>query len=169
MLPLRYHPISIIPHSRVVVFEGEKDKMCAAVIRKMVGSVQSTSLREEISGGENEGVRGLYSFQTWLTGLTVQRNRRNSQDENNLPHIRTKHHEIMISPGTHPLAFTEPYKPYVSPCSVVEFCLQETSPLTFLVLANVCHHFPGESRNLWLETLTLITQDHDLNENIHRP
>ncbi|KAK1216891.1 hypothetical protein PQX77_020467 [Marasmius sp. AFHP31] len=71
MLLSRGLPVSIIRHSGVV-FEGEKGKKYAGVIGKIVESVQSGL--EEISGGENDG------------------------DEVKFLRIRTKRHEIMISP-----------------------------------------------------------------------
>ncbi|KAK7028120.1 hypothetical protein VNI00_014935 [Paramarasmius palmivorus] len=71
MLLSRGHPVSIIRHSGVV-FEGEKGKKYAAVIGKIVESVQSGL--EEINGGESDG------------------------DDVKFLRIRTKRHEIMISP-----------------------------------------------------------------------
>ena len=106
MLLSRGHPVSIIRHSGVV-FEGEKGKKYASVIGKIVESVQSGL--EEISGGENEGVRGSLISLSNLVHRSYC-HRRNSQDEVKFLRIRTKRHEIMISPGTHPLAITAPYK-----------------------------------------------------------
>jgi dynein light chain roadblock-type len=59
MLLSRGHPVSIIRHSGVV-FEGEKGKKYAAVIGKIVESVQSGL--EEINGGESDGVRLLWAL-----------------------------------------------------------------------------------------------------------
>ncbi|OCH89139.1 hypothetical protein OBBRIDRAFT_794578 [Obba rivulosa] len=72
MLLSRSHPITIIRHSGVV-FEGDQGKKYASAIGRIVESVQ-TGL-EEVSGGHNEG------------------------DEIKFMRIRTKRHEIMISPG----------------------------------------------------------------------
>jgi len=74
MLLSRGHPISIIRHSGVV-FDGEQGKKYAGVIARIVETVQ-TGL-EEISGGENEG------------------------DDVKFLRIRTKRHELMISPDGH--------------------------------------------------------------------
>ncbi|ESK95235.1 dynein light chain roadblock-type 2 [Moniliophthora roreri MCA 2997] len=71
MLLSRGHPVSIIRHSGVV-FEGEKGKKYASAIGKIVESVQSGL--EEIHGGESDG------------------------DDVKFLRIRTKRHEIMISP-----------------------------------------------------------------------
>ncbi|KAI6021703.1 hypothetical protein BKA83DRAFT_4286056 [Pisolithus microcarpus] len=67
----RGEQVSIIRHSGVV-FEGDQGKKYAAVIRRIVESVQ-TGL-EEVSGEENEG------------------------DSIRFMRIRTKRHELMISP-----------------------------------------------------------------------
>ncbi|KAK7469057.1 hypothetical protein VKT23_003550 [Stygiomarasmius scandens] len=71
MLLSRGHPVSIIRHSGVV-FDGEQGKKYAAVIARIVESVQ-TGL-EEIHGSENDG------------------------DDVRFLRIRTKRHELMISP-----------------------------------------------------------------------
>ncbi|KAG7088183.1 hypothetical protein E1B28_012201 [Marasmius oreades] len=71
MLLSRGHPVSIIRHSGVV-FEGEKGKKYAGVIGKIVETVQSGL--DEISGNENDS------------------------DDVKFMRIRTKRHEIMISP-----------------------------------------------------------------------
>ncbi|KIK90491.1 hypothetical protein PAXRUDRAFT_831673 [Paxillus rubicundulus Ve08.2h10] len=71
LLLSRGDQVSIIRHSGVV-FEGEHGKKYASVIGRIVESVQ-TGL-EEISGEENEG------------------------DQIRFMRIRTKRHEIMISP-----------------------------------------------------------------------
>lgn len=63
--------VSIIRHSGVV-FEGEQGKKYASVIGRMVESVQAGL--EEVSGSENDG------------------------DQIRFMRIRTKRHEIMISP-----------------------------------------------------------------------
>ncbi|KAH8981289.1 hypothetical protein EDB86DRAFT_442765 [Lactarius hatsudake] len=67
----RGQPISIIRHSGVV-FEGEHGRKYATAIGKMIEGVQSAL--EEVSGEANEG------------------------DEIRFMRIRTKRHEIMISP-----------------------------------------------------------------------
>ncbi|KAI0366093.1 hypothetical protein BV20DRAFT_691653 [Pilatotrama ljubarskyi] len=71
MLLSRGQPVTIIRHSGVV-FEGEQGKKYASAIAKIVHSVQSGL--EEVSGGHNEG------------------------DDIRFMRIRTKRHEIMISP-----------------------------------------------------------------------
>ncbi|KAF9255644.1 hypothetical protein L218DRAFT_883669 [Marasmius fiardii PR-910] len=71
MLLSRGHPVSIIRHSGVV-FEGEKGKKYAGVIGKIVETVQSGL--DEIGGNETDG------------------------DDVKFMRIRTKRHEIMISP-----------------------------------------------------------------------
>ncbi|KAL4073606.1 hypothetical protein J3A83DRAFT_2576398 [Scleroderma citrinum] len=71
MLLSRGEQVSIIRHSGVV-FEGEQGKRYAAVIRRIVESVQAGL--EEVSGEENEG------------------------DSIRFMRIRTKRHELMISP-----------------------------------------------------------------------
>ncbi|KAI0327617.1 hypothetical protein GY45DRAFT_1373029 [Cubamyces sp. BRFM 1775] len=71
MLLSRGQPVTIIRHSGVV-FEGEQGKKYASAIARIVQSVQ-TGL-EEVSGGHNEG------------------------DDIRFMRIRTKRHEIMISP-----------------------------------------------------------------------
>ncbi|KAI6158116.1 hypothetical protein BKA82DRAFT_996499 [Pisolithus tinctorius] len=67
----RGEQVSIIRHSGVV-FEGDQGKKYAAVIRGIVDSVQAGL--EEVSGEENEG------------------------DSIRFMRIRTKRHELMISP-----------------------------------------------------------------------
>ncbi|KAF9077515.1 hypothetical protein BDP27DRAFT_1207999 [Rhodocollybia butyracea] len=86
MLLSRGHPVSIIRHSGVV-FDGEQGKKYASVIARIVETVQ-TGL-EEISGGENEvsSTVILISFYT-----------NNPQDDVKFLRIRTKRHELMISP-----------------------------------------------------------------------
>ena len=54
LLLSRGEQVSIIRHSGVV-FEGEQGKRYAAVIKRIVDSVQAGL--EEVSGEENEGVR----------------------------------------------------------------------------------------------------------------
>ncbi|KAI0777821.1 hypothetical protein BD413DRAFT_610116 [Trametes elegans] len=71
MLLSRGQPVTIIRHSGVV-FEGEQGKKYASAIARIVQSVQ-TGL-EDVSGGHNEG------------------------DDIRFMRIRTKRHEIMISP-----------------------------------------------------------------------
>ncbi|KAF5369277.1 hypothetical protein D9758_002616 [Tetrapyrgos nigripes] len=71
MLLSRGHPVSIIRHSGVV-FDGEHGRKYAAVIARIVESVQ-TGL-EELNGGEGDG------------------------DDVRFLRIRTKRHELMISP-----------------------------------------------------------------------
>ncbi|KAF8056529.1 hypothetical protein FPV67DRAFT_1431135 [Lyophyllum atratum] len=71
MLVSRGHPVSIIRHSGVI-FEGEQGRKYAAVIGRIVESVQGGL--EEVHAGETDG------------------------DEVRFMRIRTKRHEIMISP-----------------------------------------------------------------------
>ncbi|KAG6335861.1 hypothetical protein ID866_3226 [Astraeus odoratus] len=71
LLLSRGEQVSIIRHSGVV-FEGEQGRKYAAVIRRIVESVQSGL--EEVSGEENDG------------------------DSIRFMRIRTKRHELMISP-----------------------------------------------------------------------
>ncbi|KAI0290720.1 hypothetical protein BC826DRAFT_529923 [Russula brevipes] len=71
LLLSRSQPVSIIRHSGVV-FEGEHGRKYASAIGKIIEGVQSAL--EEVSGEVNEG------------------------DEVRFMRIRTKRHEIMISP-----------------------------------------------------------------------
>ncbi|OAX32853.1 hypothetical protein K503DRAFT_701399 [Rhizopogon vinicolor AM-OR11-026] len=71
LLLSRGDQVSIIRHSGVV-FEGEQGKKYASAIGKIVESVQAGL--EEVSGSENDG------------------------DQIRFMRIRTKRHEIMISP-----------------------------------------------------------------------
>lgn len=71
LLLSRSHPVSIIRHSGVI-FEGEQGKRYAAVIARIVESVQ-TGL-DEIHAGETDG------------------------DDVRFVRIRTKRHELMITP-----------------------------------------------------------------------
>ncbi|KAF8892693.1 hypothetical protein BD779DRAFT_1510424 [Infundibulicybe gibba] len=71
MLLSRGHPVSMIRHSGVV-FEGEQGRRYASAIGKMVESVQAGL--EEAHGGEHDG------------------------DDVRFMRIRTKRHELMISP-----------------------------------------------------------------------
>ncbi|KAH9983431.1 hypothetical protein BJV74DRAFT_777033, partial [Russula compacta] len=71
LLLSRGQPVSIIRHSGVV-FEGEHGRKYASAIGKIIEGVQSAL--EEVSGEVNEG------------------------DEVRFMRIRTKRHEIMISP-----------------------------------------------------------------------
>ncbi|KAI0275656.1 hypothetical protein BGY98DRAFT_1081015 [Russula aff. rugulosa BPL654] len=71
LLLSRGQPVSIIRHSGVV-FEGEHGRKYASAIGKIIDGVQSAL--EEVSGEVNEG------------------------DEVRFMRIRTKRHEIMISP-----------------------------------------------------------------------
>ena len=94
MLLSRGQPVTIIRHSGVV-FEGEQGKKYASAIARIVQSVQ-TGL-EEVSGGHNEGV----SPSVCDHGLPVYASvyARVAQDDIRFMRIRTKRHEIMISPG----------------------------------------------------------------------
>ena len=88
--------VSIIKHSGVV-FEGDQGRKYAGVIERIVDSVQ-TGL-EEISGEQNEGVsrRSLERERKELISL--------AQDEIRFLRIRTKRHELMISPSTRHVFF----------------------------------------------------------------
>ncbi|KNZ73705.1 hypothetical protein J132_10376 [Termitomyces sp. J132] len=72
MLLSRGHPSSIIRHSGVI-FEGEQGRKYATVIGRIVESVQGGL--EEVHAGETDG------------------------DEVRFMRIRTKRHELMISPN----------------------------------------------------------------------
>ncbi|KAG6917489.1 hypothetical protein DXG01_002352 [Tephrocybe rancida] len=72
MLVSRGHPVSIIRHSGVV-FEGEQGRKYATAIGRIVESVQGGL--EEVHAGETDG------------------------DEVRFMRIRTKRHELMISPN----------------------------------------------------------------------
>ncbi|KAG6853549.1 hypothetical protein C0991_003340 [Blastosporella zonata] len=74
MLVSRGHPVSIIRHSGVI-FEGEQGRKYATVIGRIVESVQGGL--EEVHAGETDG------------------------DEVRFMRIRTKRHELMISPGSY--------------------------------------------------------------------
>ncbi|EGN92549.1 hypothetical protein SERLA73DRAFT_190885 [Serpula lacrymans var. lacrymans S7.3] len=71
LLLSRGHPVCIIRYSGVI-FEGEQGKKYASAISKIVESVQAGL--EEVNGPDNDG------------------------DEVRFMRIRTKRHEIMISP-----------------------------------------------------------------------
>ncbi|TFY52797.1 hypothetical protein EVG20_g10395, partial [Dentipellis fragilis] len=95
LLVSRGQPVSIIRHSGVV-FEGEQGRKYATAIARMVESVQGAL--EEVSGEPNEG------------------------DDIRFMRIRTKRHEIMISPGAScvvlsaPLHLAEPRTLNPAPC-----------------------------------------------------
>ncbi|KAJ7689170.1 hypothetical protein B0H17DRAFT_1067165 [Mycena rosella] len=72
----RGHPVSIVRHAGVV-FEGEQGRKYAGAIGRIVESVQAGL--EEVHAGEGDA------------------------DELRFLRIRTKRHEIMISPGARPL------------------------------------------------------------------
>jgi len=100
LLLSRGQPVSIIRHSGVV-FEGEHGRKYASAIGRIVDGVQSAL--EEVSGEVNEGV----SILSQLFSCPLRRLRRHFQDEIRFMRIRTKRHEIMISPG-------EPLMPWAS-------------------------------------------------------
>ncbi|KAI9458052.1 hypothetical protein HD554DRAFT_2029731 [Boletus coccyginus] len=79
LLLSRGDQVSIIRHSGVV-FEGEQGRKYASVIGRIVESVQAGL--EEVSGEDNDGVRPFCSH---LDHIRFMR-------------IRTKRHELMISP-----------------------------------------------------------------------
>lgn len=99
MLVTRGHHPSIIRHSGVV-FEGEQGKRYAAVVARIVESVQSGL--EEIRGddglgavtGDAELVGTAFVCSPVYVSLTCR-----LKDEVRFMRIRTKRHEIMISPG----------------------------------------------------------------------
>jgi dynein light chain roadblock-type len=91
MLLSRGHPVSIIRHSGVP-FEGEQGKKYASAIGKIIESVHSGL--EEVHGSDHgDGVRTIcYCSENLILTLL-------EQDEIKFMRIRTKRHEIMISPG----------------------------------------------------------------------
>ena len=98
MLISRGHHPSIIRHSGVV-FEGEQGKRYAAAIARIVESVQ-TGLEEVRSDdglaaatGDADGVSIIES------NLVCRPSSHFYQDEIRFMRVRTKRHEIMISPG----------------------------------------------------------------------
>ena len=91
LLLSRGDQVSIIRHSGVV-FEGEQGKKYASVIARIIESVQGGL--EEVSGEENEGV---CSRLTSLFGIVSSDT--DFQDQIRFMRIRTKRHELMISPG----------------------------------------------------------------------
>lgn len=94
MLVSRGHPVSLIRHSGVV-FEGEQGRKYASVIGRIVESVQGGL--EEIHAGETDGVSfndGIWRVFCYL--ISCYR-----QDEVRFMRIRTKRHELMISPGAY--------------------------------------------------------------------
>jgi dynein light chain roadblock-type len=110
----RTHPVSIIRQSGVI-FDGEQGKRYAGVIGRIVESVQAGL--DEVSGGglsrsgpspvdTEDGVRSTVS----LPMIPVL-NGAHLQDEIRFMRIRTKRHEIMISPG---LLFHLPPARYLS-------------------------------------------------------
>ena len=98
MLVTRGHHPSIIRHSGVV-FEGEQGKRYASVVARIVESVQ-TGLEEVrvddgLTAGETDVVRTSdYSKRLFKIFLLYIR-----KDEIRFMRIRTKKHEILISPG----------------------------------------------------------------------
>ena len=90
----RSHPVCIIRHSGVV-FEGEQGRKYAGVIGRIVESVQGGL--EEISGEQNDGVGIHISWEDLRDGLALIHIM--IQDEIKFLRIRTKRHELMISPG----------------------------------------------------------------------
>jgi len=89
LLLSRGQPVSIIRHSGVV-FEGENGRKYASAIGKIIEGVQNAL--EEVSGEVNEGV-------CVLRALSLSSSLRHIQDDVRFMRIRTKRHEIMISPG----------------------------------------------------------------------
>lgn len=102
ILVARGHHPSIIRHSGVV-FEGEQGKRYAAAVARIVESVQG-GLEEvrgddalSAAGGDADVVRN--PFQSVINQLISRIS--TSQDEVRFMRIRTKRHELMISPGEH--------------------------------------------------------------------
>src|SRR5205823_4594019 len=95
LLLSRTQPVSIIRHSGVV-FEGDQGRKYAAAVGRIVESVR-TGL-EEVSTGNSDVVRLFpHCFRSHcLTSV---------KDEVRFMRIRTKRHELMISPGMKSSAF----------------------------------------------------------------
>ena len=91
LLLSRSQPVTIIRHSGVV-FEGEQGRKYAQAVGRIVESVQ-TGL-EEVAGDSNDAVRAPS-----LDQLIAKPHIAHCQDEIRFMRIRTKRHEIMISPG----------------------------------------------------------------------
>lgn len=91
MLLSRGQPATIIRHSGVI-FEGEQGKKYASAISRIVESVQAGL--EDVSGDSTDVVSTLCA-PAGRCPLTHPSN----QDEVRFMRIRTKRHEIMISPG----------------------------------------------------------------------
>lgn len=109
ILLTRSHPITIIRHSGVV-FEGEQGRKYASAVGRIVESVQRGL--EEVSADPSDPVRlfrrdvcfpahGPFACPTsMLTNDRLPDFCRRRQDDMRFMRIRTKRHEIMISPGT---------------------------------------------------------------------
>jgi dynein light chain roadblock-type len=88
----RGHPVSIIRYSGVV-FEGEQGKRYAGANGKIVESVQGGL--EEVHGPDGDSVSLIFVFENG----DMNDDWRLTKDEVRFMRIRTKRHEIMISPG----------------------------------------------------------------------
>ena len=89
LLLSRSSPPSIIRHSGVV-FEGEQGKKYAKAVGKIVDACKVGL--EDVAGGE--GVSSLLSLDRTLVTLFTQ-------DDIRFLRLRTKRHELMVSPGQH--------------------------------------------------------------------
>ena len=112
MLVTRGHHPSIIRHSGVV-FEGEQGKRYAAVVARIVESVQAGLEEVRIDDGltaaatgETDVVRVWFLFFFFRRRALFLENSNNifcilflQKDEIRFMRIRTKKHEILISPG----------------------------------------------------------------------
>lgn len=85
--------MAIIRHSGVV-FEGDQGKKYAHAVERIVESV-ATGL-EEVAGESGDVVRSLMTLDYWLDLIVPLQ----LQDEIRFMRIRTKRHELLISPGT---------------------------------------------------------------------
>jgi dynein light chain roadblock-type len=99
MLVTRGHHPSIIRHSGVV-FDGEQGKRYAAVVARIVESVQAGLEEVRVDDGltaaatgETDVVRWFFLFRRSGLILIILK------DEIRFMRIRTKKHEILISPG----------------------------------------------------------------------
>ena len=103
MLITRGHHPSIIRHSGVV-FEGEQGKRYAAVVARIVESVQSGLEEVRADDGLSAATGDVDVVRLHILNFSYVRDLRFFfamwKDEVKFMRIRTKRHEIMISPGT---------------------------------------------------------------------
>ena len=105
MLVTRGHHPSIIRHSGVV-FDGEQGKRYAAVVARIVESVQAGLEEVRVDDGltaaatgETDVVRGFLPSDAGLEKTLYLILYYICKDEVRFMRIRTKKHEILISPG----------------------------------------------------------------------